>query len=231
MLTLFFSRATTRSGAQNTYAVGPIVPLLLWSTDRDTGQRWTALAPLYFAGRSNESESLLTPLFGRFERYGLSKTYWFLPTVTYDTNIHGYEADLHPIVYFGRSRDSSHGVVAPLYWDFKSSDSRFTLALPILYRGADYEAGSETQVVVNTLYTRKPSGSGHEWQFHFLPVFSVGQGPESNFWNVLFGFAGYSNNGGEKTLRALWIPIPLGGGSKAATARAQGVPQYGLALP
>jgi hypothetical protein len=153
----------------------------------------------------------LTPVVGRFQRYGQSTTWWAFPTFTFTTDTHGWETDFHPIVYTGRTDDASHTVVAPIYWDFANPKSRTTVGFPVFWRFADGQ--DVTQVAVNTLYMQKPVAGGLDWQFHILPLFSYGHSPDGYFWNVLFGLAGYSRAGVSAEVRALWIPIHVGGGA------------------
>jgi hypothetical protein len=65
-------------------------------------------------------------------------------------------------------------------------------------------------VAANTLYMEKRTAGGKDWEFHLLPLFSYGEHPGGYFWNVLFGLAGYSRDGGSGQVRALWVPFDFG---------------------
>jgi hypothetical protein len=158
---------------------------------------------------------------GRFETYGESKTWWVFPTLTLMSDKHGWEDDFHPLIYVGRSEDSAHTVLAPIFWDFANTKGRTTVGVPLYWRFADGQDDSVVQVAANTLYVQKRVAGGTDWQFHLLPLFSYGESPTGYFWNVLFGLAGYSRDGAQASVRALWIPIDVGGSSptpKTATA-------------
>jgi len=211
LLSLVYSHIETRRGATTLTAVGPVVPLWWDYRDRDLGVRAWAIAPFYFTSDSPREHAFLTPLVGHFQTYGESQTWWFLPTLTISSNTHGWEDDLHPILYVGRSDDSSHTVVAPVFWDFANAKGRTTIGFPIYWRFADTETSSVTQVAGNTLYEQKRVANGIDWQFHLLPLFSYGESPTGYFWNVLFGLAGFSRDGASAHVRALWIPFDVGG--------------------
>jgi len=216
MLTPFFSVATTRNNATRFTAAGPILPVLYDYRDKDIGLHAWAVAPFYYQSDSPRGHDFLTPLFGRFETYGQSRTWWALPTITVTTDQHGWEADLHPILYFGRSERTSHSVVAPFFWDFASPRGRTTIGFPLYWRFADTSDDSVLQVAGNTLYMQKKAVGGTDWQFHLLPFFSYGEDPTGYFWNILFGLAGYQRSGSFARVRAFWIPIQVAGASAPA---------------
>jgi hypothetical protein len=211
MLTPFFSHAETRNGSTSLTVAGPVIPLYYHYRDRDIGLTSTMVAPLFFVSSSPESKAFLTPLAGRFETYGISKTWWFAPTLTINQNIHGWETDFHPLIYLGRDNDSSHTVLAPVFWDFASPEGRTTIAAPVFFRFQDTKAGSITQVAANTVYLEHRVEGGKDWQFHLVPLFSYGEDPQGYFWNFLFGFVGYQKEGSFARIRALWIPITVKG--------------------
>jgi hypothetical protein len=216
MITPFYSHSEARSGATSLSVAGPLLPLYYHYTDRDTGLRTWFIAPLFMQSNSPEQRAFLTPLVGRFETYGVSRTWWFLPTIVASTDRHGWELDLHPIVYTGRSDDASHTVIAPVLWDFASPEHRTTIVAPIFWRFQDNTDNSITQIAGNTLYLQKRVVGGIDWQFHVLPLFSYGEDPQGYFWNVLFGLAGYQREGSYSRIRALWIPITVNGPSAHA---------------
>jgi len=218
MITPFYSHSETRNGATSLTAAGPLLPLYYHYVDHDTALLTWFVAPLFMQSHSPEERAFLTPLVGRFETYGVSRTWWFLPTLIASTDRHGWETDLHPIVYTGRSDDSSHTVVAPVFWDFASPEHRTTILAPIFWRFQDNTDNSITQIAGNTLYLQRRVVGGIDWQFHLLPLFSYGEDPQGYFWNVLFGLAGYQREGSYSRVRAFWIPITVNGTSAHAAA-------------
>ena len=221
LLTPFFSHAETRNGATSLTLAGPLVPFYYRYSDRDIGLSSTMVAPFFYVSSSPEAKAFLTPLAGRFETYGMSTTWWLLPTFTLNTNIHGWENDLHPLVYLGRNDQDSHTVLAPIFWDFVSPTDRTTIAAPLFWRFHDAKAGTITQVAANTIYREHRVEGGKDWQFHVAPLFSYGEDPQGYFWNFLFGLAGYQREGSFARIRALWIPITVKG-SETEVAREGG---------
>jgi hypothetical protein len=210
MLSLFYSHATTRSGATSMTAAGPIVPLWFDYHDKDVGTHAWAVAPFFYTSDSPVGHDWLTPLVGRFESYGLSKTWWVFPSFTATTDQQGWSTNIYPFFFMGRSEQSTHTVIAPFFWDFADPKSRTTIAPPLFWRFGDSE-GSVTQVALNTVYIQRPVAGGLDWQFHFAPLFSYGENPTGYFWNVLFGLAGYTRNGGYAEGRAFWVPFTMAG--------------------
>jgi hypothetical protein len=209
LISPFFTHVTTRKKATSLTLAGPILPIYYRATDTDVGFESLGIFPFYFGASSPKGRSLLTPLFGRFESYAVSRTYWVFPTIMYSEGTTGWETDVHPIVYFGRDKASSHSVLAPIYWDFANPKGRTTIGFPLFWRFSDTTAGTVTQVAVNTLYRERRVPGGRDWEFHFLPLFSYGKTPSGYWWNVLFGLAGYGQEAGTSTIRALWLPITV----------------------
>jgi len=220
MISPFVSFAETHGGATSFTAAGPVVPIWWNYRDRDLGVHAWAIAPLFYNSDSPAGHDWLTPLAGHFETYGQKSKWWIFPTLTLSTDRHGWENDLHPIVYIGRSDDSTHTVVAPVFWDFANPKGRTTIAFPLYWRFAEGQGDSVVQVAANTLYTEKRVPGGSDWQFHLLPLFSYGQRPGGYFWNVLFGLAGYSRDGAAAQVRALWIPFNVGAAAPVQAAMA-----------
>jgi hypothetical protein len=218
LLTPVFSIAETRNKATSLVLVGPIVPLVLHYHDKDIGLSTTMVAPFFVSSHSPETAAFFTPLGGRIESYGVSKTLWVAPTLTINTNSHGWENDFHPIFYFGRNDQDSHNVIAPVFWDFATPTSRTTIAAPVFVRLHDAKGGTITQVAANTVYLEHRVEGGKDWQFHFVPLFSYGEDPQGYFWNFLFGFAGYQREGSFARIRALWIPITVKGSASQMAA-------------
>jgi hypothetical protein len=221
LLTPFVSHAETRNGASQTLAVGPLVPLFFRHTESDTDSSATMVAPFFFGSNSPTGRTFLTPLAGRFETYGESRTWWIFPNITTTTDTHGWNVDVHPLVYMGRTDDSSHMVIAPVFWDFANPKGRMTIAAPLFWRFADTTDNSILQVAGNTLYRQKQVDGGLAWEFHVLPVFSYGANPRGYWWNVLFGLAGYDREGSYARIKAFYIPITVAGApGQAQTAAA-----------
>lgn len=206
-----YSHFSTRNGATSTHLAGPVLPLFFHYQDHDVEQTTWGIAPFFFSNQSHTRSDFLTPLFGRFEKKGVSRTYWVFPTLTASFDAQGFETDFHPLVYVGRSGDARHTVVAPLYWDFSSPRGRQTVGFPLFWRFTDTSDDSVVQVVANTLYTQKKVAGGLDWQFHFLPLFSYGHSPTGHFWSILFGLTGYERNANGAYVKALWFPIRVGG--------------------
>lgn len=218
LITPFFTHATTRNKSTSLTMVGPILPIYYHATDIDVGYRATGIFPFYFGSNSPTGRTFATPLFARTESYNVSRTYWAFPTIVYQRDLSGWEVDVHPILYTGRSGRSTHTVVAPFFWDFASPESRTTIGFPVYWRFADTTTDSVTQVAANTLYRQKRVAGGLDWEFHLLPLFSYGENPSGHFWNVLFGLAGYSRRADSAEIRAFWLPITVGGKSPSTSA-------------
>ncbi len=200
-----------------------MLPLFYSYEDKDIElQHWAAF-PFFYRSKSPRGSDWLTPLVGRFEDTGLSRTWWVFPNVTVNRNIRGWETDIHPLLYLGRKDRSSHTVAAPIFWDFASPKGRTTVGFPLYWRFADTSDDSVLQVAANTLYMQKHVSGGTDWQFHLLPLFSYGEDPKGYFWNLLFGLAGYTREGTSQRIRAFWVPIevgtPPGPPPKAAASR------------
>ncbi len=221
MLTPFYSHATTRNGATSLHVAGPILPVFYRKTDTDIGFKSLGIFPFYYGSNSPTGEALWTPLFARFESYNVARTYWAFPNIVYSRDTKGWETDIHPLVYVGRSGQDSHTVLAPVFWDFASPKSRTTIGFPLYWRFADNEAGTTLQVAGNTLYReRRRAGGGKDWEFHVLPLLSFGETPTGHWWNVLFGLAGYDHDEGVSKIKAFWLPITVGHDNpNVATAR------------
>jgi hypothetical protein len=209
MLTPLYSHSTTRNGATSLTAIGPLAPLYWSFADKDTGYRWTAFWPLFYNENGPEGFGYWNPLFAHFEKFGRSRTTWIAPTTVISSDVNGWEVDVHPITYLGRDKDSTHTVLAPVFWDFASPRGRTTITFPVYWRFADSSDGSVTQVALNTLYREKRVAGGIDWQFHLLPVFSIGDSPDGHWWNLLFGLAGYDRSGSYARIKAFWIPITV----------------------
>ena len=223
LLTPIFSHASTRNGATSLTLIGPLLPLYYNYSDKDLGYSAFGAFPFYYQNDGPTGHAFLTPLFGRFESYGVSRTYYAFPNVIVSNDLHGWETDLLPIVFAGRSDDRSHTVLAPVFWDFTSKTGRTTIGAPLYFRIADTADDSVVQVAANTLYMQKHVAGGTDWQFHVLPIFSYGESPNGYFWNVLFGLTGFQREGSYARIKAFWLPIQVSGPSAAASIENQSV--------
>ncbi len=185
---------------------GPIVPLFVHYHDPDTYKHTYLFGPV-LTSSSPTGSSVLTPLFGHWNEYGVSKSTWIFPTFHHTTTTDGWDFNVYPFLFTGRDKTSSHSVLAPIFWDFVAPKKRSTVVFPVFWRFADDEG--TTQLALNTLYLEKPSTKGPNWDFYFLPLFHVGEQPQGNSWDVLFGMVGYKRDGGYKQLKLFWIPIDL----------------------
>jgi hypothetical protein len=219
LLSLVYSNAQTHNGATSLTAIGPVLPLVWAYRDTELGAHAWAVVPFAYRSQSPAGHDWLTPILGRFETYSQSTTTWVFPSFTFNTNTHGWENAVHPIVYVGRKDDSTHTVVAPVFWDFANPAGRTTIGFPVYWRFAEGADESVLQIAANTIYMQKRVAGGSDWQFHFAPLFSYGEDPRGYFWNFLFGMAGFSRHGTEWQTRVLWIPINGGTPNQTAMAR------------
>jgi hypothetical protein len=210
LISPFYSHTVSRNGDEGLRMAGPLLPILFDYKDKRLESHAFALAPLYYQSRSKRGSDVLTPFFGRFESYGVSRTYWVFPTIMHQSGTAGWETDVYPLAYFGRSGGSAHNVLAPLYWDFKNQSGRTTVQFPFFWRFASSDE-TITEVAGNTLYLQKPVSGGFDWSIHVLPFVSWGGGPKSSFWNVFEGLVGYSREPDRTTIRLLWLPIQTSG--------------------
>lgn len=220
LITPFFTSAYTRNESTHFTAIGPLLPLFYNYTDRDIGLHAFAVAPFYYQSDSPKGHDFLTPLYGKFESYGVSRTWWTFPSIVVSKDNHGWETDVHPLVYLGRNDSASHTVLAPVFWDFTSLHGRTTVGFPVFWRFSTNADDSIIQVAGNTLYMQKRAVGGSDWQFHVLPLFSYGEDPQGYFWNVLFGLAGYQRQGSYARVKAFWIPIQTSGPATPAPQQA-----------
>jgi hypothetical protein len=194
-----------------------ITPLYWRYTDPDIGLWRTMITPLVYLSSSPRGyETGVFPFYFHKKREGLSETTWITPFFRTSHEITGWETDILPILFLGRTYESTHTVVAPFFWDYASPHGRTTIAFPLYWRFADDD--SVSQLALNTYYHERRVGSALDWEFHFFPAFSYGETPDGHWWNVLFGLAGYTRRGPVAKVRALWIPFTV---SEAPTPPAE----------
>jgi hypothetical protein len=185
-----------------------VTPLFWHYTDPDIALTKTLLFPfLYLANSPRGYDTGVFPFYYHSKRLGLTETTWITPFFQHTHDLTGWETNIHPLLYLGRTYESTHMVLAPFFWDFASPHSRSTVVFPLYWRFADDT--SVSQLLGNTYYRERRVGSALDWEFHFFPAFSYGETPDGHWWNVLFGLAGYTRRGPLVKARALWIPITL----------------------
>ncbi|MGZ3476773.1 MAG: hypothetical protein ACXVCJ_19900 [Polyangiales bacterium] len=185
---------------------GPIIPLFAHYHDPDIYKDTWLTGPILYS-QDPTGWSVLTPLFGHWKEYGVSQTTWVFPTFQHTVDTDGWSFNIHPLLYLGKDTTSSHTVLAPFWWDFVGAKKRATVAFPVFWRFRDEEG--ITQLALNTLYLERASSKGPNWDFYFLPFVHVGEQPNGNAWDFLFGFVGYKREGTYKQLKLFWIPIDL----------------------
>ena len=149
----------------------------------------------------------MVPFYAHLVSPGIRNVTWVTPVFRYAHDITGWESDLFPLLFVGRKRDASHLVVPPILWDFQTPHSDVTVLAPFYVNIADSDA--TTRFVLNSYYREKKVEGGVDWEYHFFPVFAGGHNPSGSWWNVLYGFVGYTEEGRASHMRVLWIPIPL----------------------
>jgi hypothetical protein len=185
-----------------------ITPLFWHYRDPDAHLSQKLLFPFYYSKESpRESTLALFPFYAHEKRFAISETTFITPFFQHSHDLTGWSTNIHPILYLGRSNKQSHTVVAPFFYDFAGTESRATVGFPFYWRFSNQT--STTQLIGNVYYSEKRLRSGLNWQIHVFPLFSYGETPRGHWWNVLYGLAGYTRDGGNATARTFWIPIPL----------------------
>jgi hypothetical protein len=128
----------------------------------DDGSRTTLLPPFFARSCTEESETLLTPLFGwRTDAEGTAR----LLLTYFQRRDRLAESDVFfPLVWWLRTRPdessewSEAGSVFPLaWWKRTPAGKHYTLVLPFFYRWGDAE--ESTSVAANVFWSSRPSGS------------------------------------------------------------------------
>jgi hypothetical protein len=190
-----------------------ITPLYWAFRDPDIGLDQKLLFPFFYKRTSpRESSWAFFPFYGKFERFGISKSTWITPFFQHSTDLRGWSTNIHPLVYLGRDGQATHTVLAPFFWDFAEPKQRATVAFPFYWRFSDRK--SVSQLVGNVYYREEIKSTGSEWEVHIFPAFSYGETPRGHWWNILYGLAGYTREGATTKMRTMWIPITLSEGPK-----------------
>lgn len=187
-----------------------ITPLYWDYRDPDIGKRTRIAFPLVYSSVSPRERNLaLFPFWAHFDRFGIEKTTWVTPFFQHSHGLTGWQTNVHPLLYLGRTQNRSHTVVAPVFWDFASPRGRTTVGFPLYWR---FDTGeSVSQLALNTYYHERKLARGLDWQFHFFPAFAYGETPDGHWWKVLYGLAGYKRKGSLTKMYAGWIPFTLSG--------------------
>ena len=116
---------------------------------------------IYRTRRARREHDLLTPLFGRFETYGVSTTCWVFPTFTFASGRArlGDRLPSRSSTSAGTTH-SSHTVVAPIFWDFASREGPHHGRLPALLALRRHHRRLGRRGRGNTLYTQKRAAGG-----------------------------------------------------------------------
>ncbi len=187
-----------------------ITPFFWHYRDPDIQLDQKLLFPFLYSRTSpRESTQVFFPFWAHSERYGVSETTFITPFFQHTTDLRGFQTNIHPIFYLGRSATSTHTVVAPFFWDFANPKGRATVVFPAYWRFSDDREVS--QLVGNVYYHETKLSNGLDWEVHIFPAFSYGETPNGHWWNVLYGLAGYTRKGSYSEMRTLWIPITLSG--------------------
>ncbi len=162
------------------------------------------------------------------ERY---RALWLFPTIHYETDPTSWMFNVHPLLYLGASETKNHQVFFPLFWRFQDREGPDTVLFPLYWDFEDTPRNERdivgfplfwrfrtqrdvTQVIGNTLYTRRRcerEGEGQGWTFHFLPLFAFGEPcPDDTYFSLLYGMLGYRSAGRHRRMDLFWIPIDLG---------------------
>jgi hypothetical protein len=190
-----------------------ITPFYWHYRDPDIGLDEQLLFPFLYSRTSpRESNQAFFPFWGRFERYGISRSTWITPLFQHTHDLRGWSTNIYPLVYFGRDGTDTHTVLAPFFFDFATRDSRATVGFPLYWRFSDDDTVS--QLVGNAYYHERKVSHGLDWQIHIFPAFSYGETPNGHWWNILYGLAGYTRRGDFTQIRTLWIPITASGKDK-----------------
>src|SRR5262249_23699827 len=92
-ITPFYTHSTTRNGATPPTRPAPPLPIYYRNTDVDIGYSAIGIFPLFYRSTAPTGNTFAIPLFARSERYNVSRTYWFFPTIVYDRSVTGWEVD------------------------------------------------------------------------------------------------------------------------------------------
>ena len=136
---------------------------------------------------------------------------WVFPNVQVSNDETSSTVNIWPLMFHTEAPTWRHNIVLGLYWDFEHDDrhARETVAFPFVWR---FASGADvSQVVLNTYYHHWRSHGVPGWEIHIFPFVSWGSnGPDDDWWSVLYGLAGYEHHGAAARAHAFWIPFDVG---------------------
>ena len=196
MITPFFSRARRGKGLDVAHRRRPDPADLPQQRRRGRGLRRPRHLPFYFRLVEARRDRRSPPLYGTVESYNVTRTHWVFPNITYTRDTDGWETDVHPLVYPGAARDSSHTVVAPIFWDFASPKEPHHGRLP-RSTGASPTRAARSPRSPATRLTRAPGLGRHGLAVPPPPAVLLWREPAGYWWNVLFSLARLEGRGDE----------------------------------
>ncbi len=157
-----------------TLAAKGIFPLHFDITTLATGERTRMFGPWFSIDAPTHRSRLLFPFYGRYQDANETNTYVF-PTYVRSRQSNGYALDAF-LPLFWRSRSPSHSTtvvgtwfrktapdrsstgVLPVYFYTKNDERSVFVSLPLIYRRADFKAGT-TRLLAGPYYrATRPSG-------------------------------------------------------------------------
>ena len=109
-----------------------VTPLYWHYDDPDIGLSRTLLLPfLYLSSSPRGSTTGVFPFFFTASAKMLSELDLDHSLLPVQHDLEGWATNLYPFLFLGRSNETSHTVVAPVFWDFASPNSRMTVAFPL----------------------------------------------------------------------------------------------------
>jgi hypothetical protein len=187
-----------------------ITPFFWKYEDPDIGLDRLVIPPFWYSSISPRgSDIALFPFFAHSIRPQIRETTWITPFFSHTHDLTGWETNIYPFLFTGRTYDSTHTVLFPFFWDFASPKARSTVVLPVLWRFSDQS--SVSQLTGNVYYHERKLSTGLDWEVHIFPAFSYGETPDGHWWNIFYGLAGYTRHGAYTKMRMLYVPITLSG--------------------
>lgn len=181
-------------------------PLLWLYRDEDVGLDQKFFFPFYFSRQSPREDTLVVfPFYANSKRFAISESTWVTPLFRYAHGLTGWDVMLHPLFYAGRDGRDEHLVLPPLYFDFKSVDSRSTVFFPLFWRFDKPTLVS--QLIGNVYVESSKSRLSKNWEAHIFPLVSFGETQTGHWWKILYGLIGYERRGPAVQVHAFWIPF------------------------
>ena len=173
------------------------------------------LHPLFYLGQNkHDSHLVIPPLLWHFKNSEDINTVLFPLWWNFkDTKHHRLTRAIFPLwwQFDDYKRHNYKRIMFPLYWDFndKDNEEHSTVVAPIFWRDKDKK--STMTGVLNIVHHKGEIKKNKFWTFQFFPFLAFGKppAPESSYWSILGGFAGWRRQGSTKELKILWIPFNL----------------------